>query len=71
MDALVPVGVAATIARLDFNADMLQQELPFLFVLTAIVLFFFWKSTGIRKREASVILGLYVAYAAAKIGEVI
>jgi cation:H+ antiporter len=70
-DTLVPVGVAATIARLDFNADMLQQELPFLFVLTAIVLFFFWKSTGIRKREASVILGLYVAYAAAKIGEVI
>lgn len=70
-DTLVPVGAAATIARLDFDADMLQQELPFLFVLTLIVLFLFLKSSGIRKREAIVVLGLYVAYAAAKIQEVI
>jgi cation:H+ antiporter len=70
-DTLVPVGAAATIARLDFDAGMLQQELPFLFVLTLIVVFLFLKSSGIHKREAIVVLGLYVAYAAAKIQEVI
>ncbi|MCP4300225.1 MAG: sodium:calcium antiporter [Gammaproteobacteria bacterium] len=70
-DTLMPVGVAATISGLDFDADMLQQELPFLFVLTLIVLFFFLRSSGVRKREAIVILGLYIAYAAVKIQEVV
>ena len=60
-DTLVPIGAAALIAGLDFKRTLLTQELPFLFVLTAIVLsFFLWK--GVRKREGAVVLGLYVGY---------
>ena len=60
-DTLVPVGAAALIAGLDFKRDLLVQELPVLFVLTAMVLaFFLWR--GIRKREGVVVLGFYVGY---------
>ncbi len=64
-DTLVPIGVAAVIAGLDFKKDLLMQELPFLFVLTTIVLALFLRK-GIRKREGIVVLGLYLAYVAAE-----
>lgn len=60
-DTLIPVGVAAAIAGLDFKEDLLKQELVFLFVLTALVLFLFLRK-GIRKREGMLVLGLYLAY---------
>jgi cation:H+ antiporter len=65
-DTVVPIGVAAVIAGLDFNRDLLMQELPFLFVLTVIVLALFLRK-GIRKREGAVVLGLYVAYVIAEL----
>jgi len=66
-DTLIPVGVAAVITDLNFNADMLRQELPFLFALSVIVLVFFYRTKGIQKREAVIILGLYLGYATIKI----
>jgi len=60
-DTLIPVGVAAAIAGLDFKEDLLQQELVFLFVLTTLVLFLFLRK-GIRKREGMLVLGLYLGY---------
>lgn len=60
-DTLVPIGAAGTISGLGFKADILRQELPFLFMLTALILFFFVRS-GVRKREAVIILALYVGY---------
>lgn len=66
-DTLIPVGVAAVIVDLEFNADMLRHELPFLFALSVIVLVFFRRKKGIQKREAAIILGLYLGYAVIKI----
>ena len=60
-DTLVPVGVAAAIAGLDFKEELLQEELGFLIVLTAVVMTFFLKK-GIRKREGMFVLGFYLAY---------
>ncbi len=60
-DTLVPVGVAAAIAGLDFREELLQEELGFLIVLTAVVMTFFLKK-GIRKREGMFVLGFYLAY---------
>ncbi len=62
-DTLVPIGVAAVIASLDFKKDLLMQELPFLFILTTIVLALFLRK-GVRKREGVVVLGLYLIYVA-------
>jgi len=61
-DTLMPIGVAAAIAGLEFDETMWQQELPFVFGLTSVVLFFFLKKVGIQKFEATIILSMYVAY---------
>ena len=66
-DTLVPIGVAAVISGIRFDHDMLTHELPFLFGLTAIVLFFFIRKHGIQKWEAATILGLYCGYASIKV----
>ena len=66
-DTLVPIGVAATISGLEFDQGMLLFELPALFALSALVLVFFKGKEGIRKREAWIILGIYVAYAVTKL----
>ena len=65
-DTLVPIGVAAAIAGLEFNAGMWRQEVPFLFVLTLVVLFFFNRKMGIQRLQAIIILSMYVAYVATK-----
>ncbi len=66
-DTLVPIGAAAAIAGLDFDRGILTFELPYLFALSAIVLFFFARKGGIQRREAAVILGMYGAYVAVKV----
>lgn len=66
-DTLIPVGVAALIVDIQFNADMLRHELPFLFALSAIVLVFFYRTRGVQKVEAATILCLYLGYATLKI----
>lgn len=65
-DTLVPIGVAATIVDVEFDAAMLRFELPFLFALSIIVLAFFRRARGIQRLEAAVILGLYIGYVAIK-----
>ncbi len=66
-DTLVPIGAAAMISGLTFDAGMLRFELPLLFVLSVIVLLFFKTHDGIRKLEAWGILGFYFGYAAIKL----
>ncbi len=61
-DTLVPIGAAAVIARLSFDELILRFDLPFLFALTVIVMFFFAHKKGLQKGEAITVLGLYIAY---------
>jgi cation:H+ antiporter len=68
-DTLVPVGVASMIARLEFDRGILTFEVPVLFVLSAIVLVFFRQTKGIQKREAIVILSIYVGYVVIKLAQ--
>ena len=70
-DTLVPVGVAAAIAGLRFDSNLLQFEVPFLFVLTLIVLFFFVRRRGLQKGEAVTILVLYGGYVLLKFSNAI
>jgi cation:H+ antiporter len=66
-DTLVPIGVAAAIAPLRFNGDILRLELPVLFGLTALVLLFFLWTGEIRVRQASIILVAYIGYVVMKL----
>ena len=61
-DTLVPIGAAAVIAPLAFDAGMLRFEVPYLGFLTAVVLFFFLYKRGIQRWEAAVILAIYCIY---------
>ena len=66
-DTLVPIGAAAVIAPLSFDQGLLRFELPYLFVVTALVMFFFLHKRGIQRWEAAVVLGLYCAYVLIKL----
>jgi cation:H+ antiporter len=61
-DTLMPVGVAAAIVPLRFDANLLRFEVPFLFVLSLAVLFFFVRKRGIQKGEAATVLAMYGGY---------
>lgn len=69
-DTLVPVGVAAAIVDLEFDASMLHLEVPILFILSVLVLVLLARSKGIKKGEAAIILGLYLGYATMKIASI-
>ena len=66
-DTLVPIGAAAVIAPLSFDAGLLRFETPYLFFVTAVVMFFFLRIRGIQRWEAAVVLGLYCAYVLVKL----
>ena len=66
-DTLIPIGVAASIAELDFSASLLKIELPVLFLLTLLVLAFFIRKKGIQKYEAIALLVFYCIYVLLKL----
>ena len=66
-DTLVPIGAAAIIAPLGFDEGMLRLEVPYLFFVTFVALFFFLRVRGIQRWEAIVILTLYSGYVVFKV----
>lgn len=66
-DTLVPIGVAASIGTLGFDATMLGLDLPFLFVLSALVLAFFLRKRGLQTGEAITLLALYGGYVVVRV----
>ncbi len=61
-DTLLPIGAAALISGISFDYSMLTRDLPFLFVLSLVVLLLFWTKSGIQKYEAAAIVGVYCVY---------
>lgn len=66
-DVLVPLGIGATIAGIKVDTNLLFFDIPFLFVLSLIVLFFFRRKNKILKKEAIALIAIYCVYAALKI----
>ena len=67
LDTLLPIGIAAVISRVTFERQLLYFDLPFIFVLTAVVLAFFYTKRGVTRPEGLVILGLYLTYVSVKL----
>jgi cation:H+ antiporter len=67
LDTLLPIGVAAVISNVSFERQLLFFDLPFIFVLTSVVLAFFVTRPGVTRREGLVILALYGSYVAVKL----
>lgn len=67
LDTLLPIGVAAVISAVTFERSLLLLDLPYIFVMTAIVLaLFFWKR-GLGRTQGVIILSLYGLYVAIKV----
>ena len=66
-DTLVPIGAAAVIAPLSFDEGLLRFETPYLFFVTAVVMFFFLHRRRIQRWEAAIVLSLYCAYVLVKL----
>jgi len=69
LDTLLPVGIAALISGVAFERQLLFFDLPFIFVLTTVVLAFFLFRKGVSRPQGAIILSLYVAYVLVKLAQ--
>jgi cation:H+ antiporter len=67
LDTLLPIGIAAVIAGVSFERQLLIFDVPFIFVMTAAVLAFFLRKRGVRRTEGAIILSFYASYVAIKL----
>jgi cation:H+ antiporter len=67
LDTLLPIGITAVIAGITFERQLLFFDLPFIFVLTTVVLVFFYTRRGVTRPEGVIILGLYFFYVIVKL----
>jgi len=67
LDTLLPIGVAAVISGVMFERSLLYFDLPFIFVLTALTLGFFFTRPGVSRAEGLLILVCYGAYVGIKL----
>lgn len=67
LDTLLPVGIAAVISTVTFDRSLLAFDLPYVFVLTTVVLALFVSRKGLGRREGTVILSLYGTYVLIKL----
>lgn len=61
-DILVPVGLSAVIFPLTFEKKIIHIDVPFLLVVSFLVLFFFGKKKGLQKKEAITLILLFVLF---------
>jgi len=69
LDTLLPIGLAAMISELTFDRQLLVFDLPYIFVLTTIVLAFFITRRGMSRPEGLITLALYGVYVAVKLAQ--
>lgn len=69
-DMLIPVGIGSTIAPVHVEKSLLWFDLPFLFVVSFLVLFFFHKKKGLQKIESVILIFAFVLYASLKLAGV-
>jgi len=67
LDTLLPIGITALIAGMTFERQLLYFDLPFIFVMTTVVLAFFYTRKGVARPEGVVILGFYFTYVTVKL----
>ena len=67
LDTLLPIGIASFIAGMTFERQLLFFDMPFIFVLTTVVLAFFLRKRGVQKLEGAIILSFYATYVIIKL----
>lgn len=67
LDTLLPIGLAAVLSKVAVETGFLRFDIPYILVLTAVVLGLFLVRRGIRRPEGLVILSLYAFYVLLKL----
>jgi cation:H+ antiporter len=67
LDTLLPIGIAAVLSQVVFERQLLFFDLPFIFVMTTVVLAFFYTKRGVARPEGMIILGFYFTYVIIKL----
>lgn len=67
-DLLVPVGLAAAIHPLTVEDTTISFDLPALFALSLVLLFFLRRRRGVQRNEALALVLLYGGYAVLRVG---
>ncbi|MBD3249336.1 calcium/sodium antiporter [Candidatus Woesearchaeota archaeon] len=62
-DLLIPIGTGAAISGLVMEKSLLFFDIPALLIISLAVLLFFIRKKGLQKKEAAILIGLYVFYA--------
>lgn len=63
---LVPVGIGAVLSDLKVESNLLYRDIPFLFMITVMVLIFLSIKKGLQKKEAGSLVAVYLLYLVAK-----
>jgi cation:H+ antiporter len=66
-DTLIPIGVAAIIYPLPFGRELLMFDLPYLILMSLIVLVFFYRNANFTRFEAGSVLTLYCLFVVSKL----
>jgi cation:H+ antiporter len=69
LDTVLPIGFAALIAGVNFEPGLLRFDLPYVFLMTLIILSLFLRKNGVQKPQALIILSLYLAYVLIKLSQ--
>jgi cation:H+ antiporter len=67
LDTLLPIGLAAVISEVTVERGFVTFDIPYIFVLTVVVLTMFAIRRGIRRPEGLVILSAYACYVILKL----
>jgi cation:H+ antiporter len=65
-DALIPVGVGASISEITFEQKLIWFDLSMLLGLSILVIYFFYRKRGIQRTEAMILLFVFILYAVMK-----
>lgn len=66
-DTLMPVGVGAAITNLTVDKSVVWIDVPVLFLLSSLVVFFLFRKGGLQRNESIVLISFYFVYMIAKI----
>ena len=69
LDTLLPIGLAAVISTVTLEQQIIYFDIPYIFVLTTIVLALFLGKNGVRRPQGAIILSVYAIYVIVKLAQ--
>lgn len=69
LDTLLPIGLAAVISAVTIEPQTIFFDIPYIFVLTTVVLLLFLGRRGVQRPQGLLILAIYGAYVGVKLAQ--